>query len=288
MTLFERMLRALAHWPLPLMQALGAALGWLTYAASPTYRRRMRAHVAQAGLPWAQARAAVGHAGRMVAELPYLWLRPQGMAIGDRVQWDGAERVDAALAQGKGLLLVTPHVGAFEAIGQSYAERWGVTHPMTALYRPARKAALQRLVAQSRQRPGMLTAPANMAGVRLMIKSLRQGHVVGMLPDQVPPEGQGVWAPWFGRPAYTMTLLARLIQQAGCPWLITLCERLPGGRYTVHVIEPGDILPAGGDAAECAAAINRLLEGIVLRVPGQYLWSYNRYKQPRSGDAPPA
>jgi KDO2-lipid IV(A) lauroyltransferase len=128
------------------------------------------------------------------------------------------------------------------------------------------------------------TAPANVSGVRGMIRALKQGDCVGLLPDQVPPEGQGVWAPWFGQPAYTMTLLARLIQQTGCTWLPAWCERLPGGRYLIRITEPPVALPAGADAAECAAVINQAMEQLILQAPGQYLWSYHRYKQPRPMD----
>jgi KDO2-lipid IV(A) lauroyltransferase len=279
------LLRFAARLPLPLLHALGATLGWAAYLLSSTYRQRLRDNVAQAGLPLSAARAAIAHGGRMVAELPYLWLRPQGTRLGERVQWQGTELVDAALARGKGLIIVTPHLGAFEAIAQSYAERWGGQRPMTALYRPARKPWLAEIVAGSRSRPGLLTAPASLAGVRLMIRTLKQGDTVGLLPDQVPPEGQGVWAPWFGRPAYTMTLLARLIQQTGCAWLVLWCERQPGGRYLIRAAEPPEPLPPGGDAAECAAVINRAMERLILQAPGQYLWSYHRYKQPRVADS---
>ncbi len=270
------------------MHALGAALGWLAWLGSRNFRARMSANVARAGLPPAAARASIAHSGRMAAELPYLWLRAQDSPLDERVQWRGRELVDAALARGKGLIIVTPHLGAFEAIAQSYAEQWGRTHPMTALYRPARKPWLAELVAGSRARPGLLTAPANLAGVRLMIRSLKQGDCVGLLPDQVPPEGQGVWAPWFGQPAYTMTLLARLIQQTGCTWLAVWCERLPGGLYLIRAAEPPAALPAGGDAAACAAVINQAMEQLILQAPGQYLWSYQRYKQPRPAGTVPA
>ncbi|MEY4754573.1 MAG: hypothetical protein RJA44_2248 [Pseudomonadota bacterium] len=258
-------------------------LGWLTYWASPGYRRRLREHSAQAGLSWPEARPAVSAAGLMLAELPWLWTRPHDERLGTLVQWQGAELIDAALARGRGLLILTPHMGCFEMIGQAYAERWGAAQPMTALYRPARKPWLTELVARSRQRPGLLTAPASLAGVRLMIRTLRKGDTVGLLPDQVPPDGMGVWAPFFGRPAYTMTLAARLIQQTGAAWVLAWCERLPQGRgYVIRVAEPSEALPEGGDPAECATVINRAMEQLIRQCPGQYLWSYNRYKAPRA------
>lgn len=282
MPLTTTLFRLTARLPLPVLHACGGLLGWLSYLASGSLRRRMQAHVAQAGLPWAQARASVAETGRMVAELPWLWTRPADSRLGTLVRWEGADLVDAAVAAGRGLVILTPHAGSFEVIGQAYAERWGGERPMTALYRPARKPWLTELVRKSRLRPGLLTAPATLAGVRLMIRTLRKGDTIGLLPDQVPPEGMGVWVPFFGRPAYTMTLAARLLQQTGAAWVLAWCERLPHGRgYVVRVSAPIEPLPASGDPAESAAVINRAMEHVIRQCPGQYLWSYNRYKSPR-------
>ena len=121
-----------------------------------------------------------------------------------------AASTQALGAQGRGIVFLTPHLGCFEVTAQAYAERCGALGPMTVLYRPARKAVAARLVDAARARPGLATAPATLAGVRQMMRALRRGEAVGLLPDQVPPEGMGVWAPFFGRPAYTMTLAARL------------------------------------------------------------------------------
>jgi KDO2-lipid IV(A) lauroyltransferase len=279
---------------LPLLHAVGALLGWLAYLGSPTYRRRLRANVTQSGLPWAVARPAIASAGRMVAELPWLWGRGPDERLGDLVRWEGAEHVQAALAAGRGLVLLTPHIGSFEIIGQAYAERFGAQQPMTALYRPARKAWLRDLVAQSRNRPGLETAPATLAGVRQMIRALRKGGTIGLLPDQVPPEGMGVWVPFFGREAYTMTLAARLAQQTGAAWLLLACERLPGGRgYVVRVQQPAEPLPEARDtpdaeqlAVRSAGVVNRAMETLIRQNPGQYLWGYHRYKAPRLTESP--
>ncbi|HOX67924.1 MAG: lysophospholipid acyltransferase family protein [Rhizobacter sp.] len=286
--------RFMAHFPLRWLHAIGAPVGWLVYWASPSYRRRFRANVAQAGVPWAQARDAIAASGRMMMELPPLWLRPPDEPLPVRVQWQGGELIEAAQAAGRGLVMLTPHLGCFEAIGQSYAQRYGAGRgAMTVLYRPARKPWLRDLVEAARRRPGLDAAPATLAGVRQMIRALRRGEVVGLLPDQVPPEGLGVWAPFFGKPAYTMTLAARLVQQTGAALLLVWGERLPRGEgYCVRVSELGDALPA--DAADAAAVINRAMEGLILQCPQQYLWGYQRYKRPRRGalgssaGAPPA
>ena len=284
----------LLHWlsrrPLRFLHALGALLGWLAYAFSGSYRRRLDANAALAGLSAAQRRAAVAEAGRMVAELPRLWLRPRGQAIEDPVRWEGEALLDEWIGLGRGLVLLTPHMGSFEIAAQAYAEKFGPRQPMTVLYRPARQAWLRELEETARLRPGLATAPATLAGVRQMLRALRRGETVGLLPDQVPPEGLGVWAPFFGQPAYTMTLAARLVQQTGAAIGVAWCERLSQGRgYVVRVLplplplSQAAPQPGADDAARQlaeAAAINRSMETLIRACPGQYLWGYHRYKAP--------
>lgn len=272
-SLVHILFRALSLLPLPLLHAMGWVLGWLSFLTSGRYRRRLVAHARQAGYPLRTAWASVGEAGKLVAELPRLWL---GRPV--RVGWEGAAHIEAAQAGGAGVLFLTPHLGCFEITAQAYAQRFGARHPMTVLFRPARQAALRDLVAGARQRPGLYTAPTTLAGVKQLIKALRSGDAVGLLPDQVPPEGQGVWAPFFGRDAYTMTLSARLAQAGHTQVLISWGERLSWGRgYLVHVRAFG---PLDSDSVQAAGQINRAMEALVRECPAQYLWSYDRYKSP--------
>lgn len=277
--------RFLSRWPLALLHALGGLLGWLVYVASPTYRRRFRANVAQAGIAWERARPAIAAAGRMAAELPWLWVATKREPLGGRLRWDGGELIAAALAEKRGLVMLTPHMGCFEICAQAIAERFTSPEaPITVLYRPARQASLRDVMAGSRERPGLATAPASLAGVRQMIRALRKGEVIGLLPDQVPPDGLGVWAPFFGKPAYTMTLAARLVQQTGAALLLIWGERLPGGEgFVVHVL-PAPELAKDASAEAAAAVINAAMESVIRRAPGQYMWGYHRYKQPRGLD----
>lgn len=279
--------RWLSRRSLRTLHVLGGLAGWLTWLLSPSYRRRLRENADLAGVSPADRRRSVAEAGRLAFEMPRLWLRPPGQPIADPVHWEGAELIDRRIGQPGGLLLLTPHMGSFEMAAQALAERHGQRQPLTVLYRPARQAWLRHLEETARARPGLATAPANLAGVRQMIRALRKGETVGLLPDQVPPEGQGAWAPFFGRPAYTMTLAARLAQQTGAPILSLWCERLPrGAGYVVRISELSVPLPQGTvDEAQAqvaaATAINRSMEAVILQQPGQYLWGYNRYKQPR-------
>jgi KDO2-lipid IV(A) lauroyltransferase len=287
------LIRWLARRSPVFLHAWGGALGWLAYALSPSYRSRLRANAARAGLTTAQRRAAVAAAGHLVAELPRLWLRPADQTLGPLLNWEGDELIAAALTVGRGLVLLTPHLGSFEVCAQAIAERFGDRTQLTAMYRPARFDWLRQLEETARARPGLATVPANLAGVRQMIRALRRGEAVGLLPDQVPPLGMGVWAPFFGQPAYTMTLATRLVQQTGAAWLLIWAERLPRGTgWVVRVVPPDEALAqvAASDEAlqlTCATAINREMERLILRRPEQYLWGYHRYKSPR-GAAPVA
>lgn len=263
---------------------LGGALGWASWLLSPSYRQRFGHNARLAGLSAAARRAAVAEAGRLVAEIPHLWLRPHARSVMPLVRWQNPEVADAAYAAGRGVVFLTPHMGCFEVVAQGLAERYGASRgPLTVLYRPARKPWLRKLEEQARQRPGLATAPASLAGVRQMLRALRRCEAVGLLPDQVPPAGQGVWAPFFGQPAYTMTLAARLVQQTGAALVLAWGERLPkGAGYVLHFAPFEPALPAAdaGEAA-AAAAINAAMERLIAQCPQQYLWGYHRYKAPR-------
>jgi KDO2-lipid IV(A) lauroyltransferase len=272
---------------------LGGLLGWLVWLCSPTYRRRLRDNAALAGVGRAAQRQSIAEAGRMVAELPWLWLRADDAQLRRLVEWVGVAPLEEAIAERRPLVILTPHMGAFEVSARAYVTRFGTRQPLTVLYRPARQKALREFQESARQQPMLATAPANLAGVRQMLRALKRNETVGLLPDQVPPRGQGVWAPFFGQPAYTMTLAVRLVQQTDANCFVLRTERLPHGRgYRVHVSPLDAALLAGTDlAAQTAAAVvmNTTMENVILQEPGQYLWGYNRYKQPREMEpAPPA
>jgi KDO2-lipid IV(A) lauroyltransferase len=276
--------RVLARLPLRFMQAVGAALGWLVWLLSPRYRQQMRENLIAAGLPLSVEREAIASAGRMVAELPWLWMRPHHQGVLDRIDWEGAEHFEAGMRAGRGVIITSPHLGCWEIGAQAFAERYGPQYgPLVAMFRPPRKSWLVPLVSHSRARAGLETAPTSMAGIRLLVRTLRSGGYTALLPDQVPPEGQGVWAPWMGREAYTMTLLPRLVQQTGALVLMCWCERGTNGRFTLHIRPMEPPLPSGAAVSlqASATALNQAVEALVRSHPGQYLWGYARHKQPR-------
>ncbi len=271
--------RFLSLWPLWLLHSAGAALGWVAFIASPTYRKRLLHHAHQAGVASGDTLASVAQAGKMVMETPKMW-----MGRLPKVQWSGIELIEQAYAEKQGLLFLMPHLGSFEIIGQAWARHFGRTHgDFTVLFRPPRQRIMEEVVATSRNRAGLAAFPTTAGGVRQLLKALKQGRAVGVLPDQVPPEGMGVWAPFFGQPAYTMTLAARLAQQSGSVVLVGWGERLSWARgYRIHVeplLQDGEVLSEV--LTQACMQINVAMERAILKRPSQYLWSYARYKQPR-------
>jgi len=271
--------RLLSRFPLPVLHMLGAALGWLVYWLSPSYRRRLRGNLDRAGYG-DQLRRAVAESGKAIVELPFVWCAQQAR-VTRHVTMENWELVQRQLDSGRGIVFLTPHLGCFELTAQQVSLRV----ELTVMYRPPRKSALKPLVEGARARQHMHLAPANLSGVRMLVKALRGGQPVGVLPDQVPQEGEGVWAPFFGRDAYTMTLPAKLAQLGKADILLVYAERLPRGRgYAIRFVPFEGSL--SGTATEQAASINHAMEQLIARCPSQYFWSYNRYKRPQGVTAP--
>lgn len=279
MVFFFRILSALPLW---LVHILGSLLGRLTYIASATYRRHLQENMAQAAIDPRLHLAVAAESGKQMLELARIWLRPLEEANAQVVEVIGWEHVEAAQQAGKGIVYLTPHLGCFEITAQ-YLSAFG---NITVLYRAPRNAALQSLILTGRKRSHLHLAPADLSGVRSLIKALKRGEAVGMLPDQAPKTGEGVWLDFFGKPAYTMTLAARLTE-TGATTLMTWGERLPGGRGYRIRFSPLQT-PLVGDTVNRARQINLEIEALIRLCPTQYLWGYNRYKHPGGTDAPPA
>ena len=248
---------------------------------SPTYRRHLRENLALAGCDDKRVRrAAIASAGRMVMELPAIWFRPYDEVVRLVKSVEGAEPTYAAQRAGKALLFLTPHMGAFE-IASLYAAR---EMPITVLYRRPKLAWLDPLMRQGRERSNVRLLAADVGGVREMLAALKRGEAAGFLPDQVPGIGEGEWSEFFGRPAYTMTLAARLAERDNVACFLAFARRLPGGEgYSIHLRPLPEAIP--GESA--TRRINRGLEALVRECPEQYLWGYNRYKQPKGAPPPP-
>jgi Kdo2-lipid IVA lauroyltransferase/acyltransferase len=266
-------LRLLGALPLPLLRAGGALLGIVVMLCSGGYRRKLLANLRRAGLGgpvWA-LRAAAG-AGQTVLELPWVWSRPPAQ-LAARVRVPAGFPADGFGGAGRGVLFLTPHLGAFDVAARWYAMRW----PVTVMYREPTKAWLRPLAREVRTVPGMSAVPATSAGVRSLLRGLRAGEAVALLPDHVPGEGEGQWASFFGEPAWTMVLPQRLAQATGAQPVMVVCERVAGGWLLRAQAFAGVPDPQ---------TLNTRMESLIRELPQQYLWGYNRYKRPRGVPSP--
>jgi KDO2-lipid IV(A) lauroyltransferase len=268
----------MARLPLSVLHRLGVLLGWATYLLSEKYAARMRENLSNCNEgrhpPELRKllRASVAEAGKSVTELPWVWRRPVAEVLANVRHCYGREYFDDARQSGKGLIVLTPHLGCFEIIGLYVAAEM----PMTCMYSTPKRAWMDVVIRGGRQRGQMFLARADIGGVRTLLKVLKRGEAIGLLPDQVPAHGEGEWADYFGRPAYTMTLAGRLLESSGARVLLSYVVRRPYGEgYDIHFtpleLEKDTSIPR---------QINSALEKIIRTCPAQYLWSYNRYKAP--------
>ncbi|HTT13866.1 MAG TPA: lysophospholipid acyltransferase family protein [Burkholderiaceae bacterium] len=285
------LLRLIARLPLGWVHALGGWLGLAVYALSPTYRRRLRANLARAGFDVdALCLACAREAGKQAVETAWVWLRPAADLRAVMQVVDGAVEREA-IASGRPVIYLTPHLGCFEITAQyCVLNAWQPPRSLTALYRIPRKEILRPLVELGRTRNGVELAPASLGGVRQLLRALKRGNAVGILPDQVPSAGDGVWVPFFGRAAYTMTLPGKLAHAANAIVLFIFGERVRAGsgtgagfRIHFHALSA----PLSGEAERDARQINLDLEHVIRTCPTQYLWGYNRYKRPAGVPPPP-
>lgn len=286
---------ALTRLPWPWLRAAADAL------ATRTLRRNAReARVARRNLELAYpdllpvereqlVQAILRTTARQTVETLRLWTRPSTRNLPTIDELIGTQHLDAAIAAGRGVIVAAPHHGNWELLSQWLASRT----PLAILYAPPESpvgdAFLQQVRATQDQVGRITQVRAEAAGVRQLLKWLKDGGVVGILPDQQPKQGDGEFAPFFDRPALTMSLLGRLVARTGATVLVAWCERIAdtptGPRFALH-IEP---MPAGiadTDAVVSATALNAVVEHVARRDPAQYQWTYKRFSLQPDGRNP--
>jgi len=274
------LLRLFAALPFRLAQAAGGLLGWLHWRLPNRLRRISHGNIercyAQRHPRWRRQllRASLVETGRTLAESAWFWGRTPAQVLPLVREVRGFEHLDRARRAGRGIVFATPHLGAWEL-----SAAFGAQHiPLTVLFRPPRLAALRDALLRARERLGMHPVPTDGAGVRALHRALRRGEAVGVLPDQQPRGGVGLYAPFFGQPALTMTLLSRLAHRSGAPVIFAAMERLPRGRgFRLH-LRPADAAVGDADMTTAAAAVNREVEKCIALAPAQYMWNYKRFQ----------
>jgi KDO2-lipid IV(A) lauroyltransferase len=284
--LIKSLLVSCSWLPLAVCHALGSFIGWGFIIVPNRSARNTKTNI---GLCFPEmtrseqrrlVRESLVETGKAMLEASVLWMRPGRKVLQLIRQIDGLDVAMKARDAGYGLILATPHLGAWEAAGL-YC---GATFSMTCLYRPLRMIELEALVHDARSRLGARYVPANASGIRSISMAAGKGGTVAMLPDQEPRSGSGHFAPFFGIPAYSMTLLIRLSKTTGAPIVFTYCERLPRGRgYHLHFREaPQEINSL--DTGTAVTAMNRAIEGLIRECPAQYQWSYRRFGNRPEGE----
>lgn len=274
--------------PLPLLHAIGSLAGGLLILLPNRLAGTARINLEHC-LPELDAngrrrllRACMIETGKTLLETGALWLRPAPRVLRLVHEVDGQEHVEAALAAGRGMILATPHLGAWEIAGLYCAARYDIT----CLYRPLRIAGLESLVNRARSRAGGHYVPTNARGLRTLFKTLEEGGTVAMLPDQEPKSGTGVFAPFFGIPAFSMVFLSRLTAKNNTPIVFVWCERLSLGRgYRLHFRQPPEQAYAQ-DLETSVTGINQAVEDCIRECPAQYQWGYKRFRLRPTGEAP--
>lgn len=279
--LLSHLLRLFAWFPLRVSHALGASIGWLAWVSRSGLRRTAAENIHRClpELSPAQhhhlVRQTLLETGKTLTELGLIWRgsRTQIEPLAREVM--GEEILSNALAGGRGAILLAPHSGAWEFGGLYTA----LNVPMTTLYRPPREPAFELLMTASRERFGATLVPANRHGVKALLLALRRGELVAILPDQEPSAGEGAFAPFFGQPAYTLTLIHHLMQKTGARAVFGRTERLPhGAGYRLKYVEvPANLYDP--DPAIALAALNQGVEQLVRENPAQYQWVYRRFRR---------
>lgn len=273
-------LRAGARLSYPSLHRIGSFAGAALHRL-PTVERHATDVNLRACMPELSAvereeltRASLIETGRTFAEFGALWCWPAQRVLELVVQIRGLEEFERARAQRKGVILLTPHLGAWELGGLYFSS----LAPLTAMYKRPPVVELEQFYNSARSRLGAKLAPNDAGGVAMVLRALRNREVVGILPDQDPGRGAGVFAPWFGVQANTTTLVAKLAAKSGAPVLLTWCERLADARgFCIHVRAPTRAIGAE-DPNAGTLALNLELEELIRGAPQQYLWSYKRFR----------
>lgn len=222
--------------------------------------------------------------GMMAAEAGMSWLSSPTRILKKVRDVKGESLIYETLNSGRGVLLIAPHLGNWEVLNLYISSR----HPTTAMYRPPKLKLLDDLIKKMRERLGTKMAPADSKGVRMVLKSLKAGELVGILPDQEPATlNGGIYAPFFGRDALTMKLFSQLVKQTGARVITGYAKRLPNARgYSIHFAEAHDAIYSK-ELSESVTGLNLSIEKCVRECPEQYQWEYKRFNaQPENVDSP--
>ena len=272
-------LRLISILPLRLILVAGAALGSLFYRI-PNRNLRLAKRNIELCFPELEparrellVRDIMRSTVQTFLELGWFWYRKPERLYGLIRNIHGLELLQQACEAGRGVLLATPHLGCWELMGQYLPTQI----ESVAMYKRPGNLGVEQVIIRGRQRTGVKLIPADGKGVRQVFQAIRRGHLVVILPDQQPKDGQGQFAPFFGIEALTMVLLSKLAQKTDCTVLIAWVELLPGGAgYDFH-FSAASAQISYPDLRISVTALNQGVEQCVRQCPAQYQWGYKRF-----------
>ncbi|MGM0783660.1 MAG: lysophospholipid acyltransferase family protein [Pseudomonadota bacterium] len=272
--------RVLANWRLTSLWRLARLTGPLVHAFSRRERRVTEINLAQVYPELAAkdrrrlARESLTHSSATMLELGLTWMAPPERVEASILEVHGRELLDAARAEGRGVVVLAPHFGNWEVLNC-----WLCSHfPITAMYEPPKIAPLDPVIRRGRERMGTKLVRTNPRGVATLLKALKRCEAVGILPDQEPSWGSGVFAPFCGRLAYTATLLPKLVARTEARVVTGVARRLPGRGFVIHFLA-ADARVYSLDEVESASGVNACVEAAIALDPAQYQWEYKRYRK---------
>lgn len=222
----------------------------------------------------ALAQDSLRHSAATMLELGFAWQGDEDKVAASIIDVHGQELLEESRQSGQGAIVLAPHFGNWEVLNF-----WLSRHfPFTAMYEPPKLAPLDPIIRAGRERCGASLVPTNPRGVASLLKALKRGEAVGILPDQEPDWGSGVFAPFFGRPAYTATLLPKLVARTNARVVTGVARRLPGRGYALHFLAADDRVYSSDEATSCTG-VNASVEAAIALEPAQYQWEYKRYSK---------
>lgn len=274
---------AIGYLSLSLARRLGAVIGGLCWLVQERGARTTKANIEicfpdlSPGEQKKLAKQSMIETGMLAAEICVIRGRDEAWLDSKIKNIRGEQRVKELIAQGKGLILLAPHLGNWEVLSL-YLPRLA---PLTALYQPPKQAYLEKLIKDAREKTGATLVPTNRKGVVKLLASLKAGGITAVLPDQNPIEGSGEFSPFYDEPAYTMTLVHGFIKRTECPLIMSFAKRVPGG-FEIIFLEPPEGIYSE-DPATSLAAMNKAVEQCISYCPAQYQWEYKRFKASEPG-----
>jgi KDO2-lipid IV(A) lauroyltransferase len=272
--------RRLSHWPLSRLWRTASVLSPLVYRFNKRERwvteRNLTAVYPRFSAVECKtlAQHSLRHSTATMLELGHAWMAAPDQVEASILAVNGRDKLDSARAEGRGVIVLAPHFGNWEVLNF-----WLSSHfPFTAMYEPPKIIALDPVIRHGRERMGASLVPTNPRGVAALLKALKRSEAIGILPDQEPDWGSGVFAPFFGRDAYTATLLPKLVARTQARVVTGVALRVPGKGFAIHFLD-ADERVYNPDDIQSATGVNASVEAAIGLEPAQYQWEYKRYRK---------